>query len=523
VFGYDPQSIIPPAFLSNSSNSEQQGQRFSGNEYPTTNVWISAWCRRTIVFPAKNIDCVYGLKINMKKTATSCEPECAETSNGGQAEIIRLRARIAELEGENRDVAKRLSAEQTILRTLVDNCPFRVYAKDLDSRIIFCNTNMARSIGLPNEQLIGKTDADFFPESLAELYIADERALFASGQPIIGKEEPTMDPVSGEPWWTLTSKVPLRDQDGAIVGLVGIGLDLTERKRLEQDLKKSNVELLALNNKLTEAQNQLLQSEKMASVGQLAAGVAHEINNPIGFVMSNLGSLKVQVEDLLAIIDAFEKTIPALADNADLLADIETAKTEADFEFLRGDMINLINESLDSVQRAKIIVETLRDFSRVDSTEWHYANLEKGLESTLSVVWNEIKSKAEVVKEYAVLPDIECMASQVNQVFMNLLINAAQAIETHGTITVRTGFDEESVWVEIADTGTGIKPEHLTRIFDPFFTTKPVGKGTGLGLSLAYGIVKRHHGHLTVSSAVNEGTVFHLSLPRVRVSGEEHV
>jgi len=452
----------------------------------------------------------------MTKIDQNFAPESATTSCSDQAEIAGLRARIADLERENADIGKRLSVEQTVLRTLVETCPFRVYAKDIESRIIFSNTEMARSVGLTLEQFIGKTDFDFFPESLAKLYIADEQALLASGQPMIGKEEPTMDPVSGEPWWTLTSKVPLRDPDGQIIGLVGIGLDLTERKRLEQDLQKRNTELLALNNKLTEAQSQLLQSEKMASVGQLAAGVAHEINNPIGFVKSNLGSLKVQVEDLLALIDTYEKAIPALVGNADLLANIEMAKTEADFEFLRGDMVNLINESLEGVQRVKTIVENLKDFSRVDTAEWSFANLEQGLENTLSIVWNEIKYKADVVKEYAGLPEIECIASQMNQVFMNLLINAAQAIETHGTITVRTGSDDNTVWVEIEDTGKGIKPEHLNKIFEPFFTTKPVGKGTGLGLSLAYGIVNRHHGRIVVCSEVGKGATFRVSLPRVR-------
>ena len=452
----------------------------------------------------------------MTKIDQNLAPESATTRCGDQAEIAGLRARITDLERENADIGKRLSVEQTVLRTLVETCPFRVYAKDIESRIIFSNTEMARSVGLTLEQLIGKTDFDFFPESLAKLYVADEQALLASGQPMIGKEEPTMDPVSGEPWWTLTSKVPLRDPDGQIIGLVGIGLDLTERKRLEQDLQKRNTELLALNNKLTEAQSQLLQSEKMASVGQLAAGVAHEINNPIGFVKSNLGSLKVQVEDLLALIDTYEKAIPALVGNADLLANIEMAKTEADFEFLRGDMVNLINESLEGVQRVKTIVENLKDFSRVDTAEWSFANLEQGLENTLSIVWNEIKYKADVVKEYAGLPEIECIASQMNQVFMNLLINAAQAIETHGTITARTGSDDNTVWVEIEDTGKGIKPEHLNKIFEPFFTTKPVGKGTGLGLSLAYGIVNRHHGRIVVCSEVDKGATFRVSLPRVR-------
>ena len=469
-------------------------------------------------FSAKNIH-----QKGMRKIDKNGVAEFAGVNSVDRVEIAALQARITELERENKDVEKRLSVEQTVLRTLVETCPFRVFAKDIDSRIIFSNTEMARSVGLTLEQLIGKTDFDFFPESLAKLYIADEQALLASGQAMIGKEEPTMDPVSGVPWWTLTSKVPLKDRDGKIVGLVGIGFDLTERKRQEQDLKKSNAELLALNNKLTEAQNQLLQSEKMASVGQLAAGVAHEINNPIGFVKSNLGSLKGQVEDLLTVIDAYEKVVPVLVGNTDLLASIERVKATADLEFLREDMVNLINESLDGVQRVKTIVENLKDFSRVDATEWHFADLEQGLESTLSIVWSEIRYKAEVLREFAGLPEIECIGSQLNQVFMNLLLNAAHAIETHGTITLRTGFDEKTVWIEVEDTGNGIKPEHLNKIFEPFFTTKPVGKGTGLGLSLAYGIVQRHHGRLVVCSEVTKGTVFRVSLPRVRVHDEQNV
>jgi signal transduction histidine kinase len=298
---------------------------------------------------------------------------------------------------------------------------------------------------------------------------------------------------------------------------MGTTQDISERKQAEEELRKSNDELVAINRQLRDTQNLLLQSDKMASVGQLAAGVAHEINNPIGFVKSNLGCLKGQVEDLLTVIDAYEKAMPALVGNTDLLASIEMAKATADLEFLREDMVNLINESLDGVQRVKTIVENLKDFSRVDATEWHFANLEQGLESTLSIVWSEIRYKAEVLREFAGLPEIECIGSQLNQVFMNLLLNAAHAIETHGTITLRTGFDEKMVWIEVEDTGKGIKPEHMNKIFEPFFTTKPVGKGTGLGLSLAYGIVNRHHGKLDVRSELGKGTVFRVTLPRTRV------
>ncbi|MDH4284272.1 MAG: ATP-binding protein, partial [Gallionellaceae bacterium] len=156
----------------------------------------------------------------------------------------------------------------------------------------------------------------------------------------------------------------------------------------------------------------------------------------------------------------------------------------------------------------------LKDFSHVDAgEEWHYSDLRKGLDSTLNIVHNEIKYKADVVKEYGELPEVECLSSQLNQVFMNLLVNATHAIEERGTITIRTGQQGEEVWMEVADTGKGIKPEHLTKIFDPFFTTKPVGKGTGLGLSLSYSIVQKHHGRIEVESEVGKGTTFRVWLP----------
>ena len=192
-----------------------------------------------------------------------------------------------------------------------------------------------------------------------------------------------------------------------------------------------------------------------------------------------------------------------------------------DIGYLREDIGNLLEESLDGLQRVKRIVQDLKDFSHVDKSELVWANLETGLDSTLNVVWNELKYKAKVVKEYANTPQIECYPSQLNQVFMNLLINAAHAIEDKGQITIRTGFDENNLWVEVEDTGQGIPPEHLGRIFEPFFTTKPVGKGTGLGLSLAYSIVNKHHGHIEVSSRPGTGTTFRVVLPRSVKSGHE--
>jgi signal transduction histidine kinase len=285
-----------------------------------------------------------------------------------------------------------------------------------------------------------------------------------------------------------------------------------------RELAESVSQLTALNQALQKAHSQLLQSDKMASLGQLAAGVAHEINNPIGFVNANLGTLRGYIDDLLAVLSAYQRAEPALADHPELLSGIATAKAAADLGFMQQDIGQLVAESLDGVQRIKMIVQDLKNFSRVGVVEWRRANLERGLDSTLNMVRNEIKYKAEVIKDYAGIPEIECIGSQLNQVFMNLLVNAAQAIETKGTITIRTGANATQVWVEITDTGKGMPPDISRRIFEPFFTTKPVGQGTGLGLSLAYGIIERHCGSITVESEVGRGTRFLITVPRERMA-----
>lgn len=282
----------------------------------------------------------------------------------------------------------------------------------------------------------------------------------------------------------------------------------TVNETLQQEKERQAI----LIKRLEEAQNQLLQSERMASIGQLAAGVAHEINNPVGFVNSNLGSLQRYVTDMLRLLSVYEKAEGALPGAA--MQEINQVKADIDAEFLREDVANLLVESLDGLKRVTRIVQDLKDFSHVDESERQWADLEAGLESTLRVVWNELKYKAEVIKEFAGIPQVECFAFQLNQVFMNLLINASHAIEGRGTIAVRTGHDDTCVWVEVQDSGRGIKPEHLSRIFEPFFTTKPVGQGTGLGLSLAYGIVKKHDGRIEVKSELGQGTVFRVILPK---------
>jgi len=292
-----------------------------------------------------------------------------------------------------------------------------------------------------------------------------------------------------------------------LVNMVSI---VIENTRLHQEQAARIRALSDMNKKLAETQGQLLQSEKMASIGHLAAGVAHEINNPIGFVYSNLGSLEKYLNDLFAVLEGYEQA----QGDAAKLAEVEALKKKVDMGYLKEDVPALMNESRDGISRVKKIVQNLKDFSHVDtSDELQWTNLHSGIDSTLNIVWNEIKYKAEVNKTYGDIPDIKCLPSELNQVFMNMLVNAAHAIDERGVITIRTGREGDQVWVEIADNGKGIEAEHLKRIFDPFFTTKPVGKGTGLGLSLSYSIVQKHNGHIDVNSEVGKGTAFRVWLP----------
>lgn len=307
-------------------------------------------------------------------------------------------------------------------------------------------------------------------------------------------------------------------EKGAIaIGLISMMIDNIRLHRESQQriakLSDMNNELVLASQQLEKTRTHLMQSEKMASIGQLAAGVAHEINNPIGYVYSNLGALERYVQDAFMMIEQYEQAEGAIADEA-VRAQLKAAREKLDIVFLKEDLRALMNESRDGITRVKKIVQNLQDFSHVDaSDEWYFADLHKGLDSTLNIVNNEIKYKANVIREYGDIPEVECLLSQLNQVFMNLLVNAAQAIEGRGTITIRTGSQGDEVWVEIADTGTSIAPENIKKIFDPFFTTKPIGKGTGLGLSLSYGIIQKHHGRIEVQSEPGKGTTFSMWLP----------
>ena len=314
--------------------------------------------------------------------------------------------------------------------------------------------------------------------------------------------------------WVVDRSTVVRDADGRVLYFDGVLTDINERKIQQLKLAATLAEQKLLNKRLEEAHNQLLQSEKMASIGQLAAGIAHELNNPIGFVHSNLGTLDGYVRDLMEIIAAHDALLDKELPDSPSAGRLRALKAERDFSYIADDIGALLNESKDGLARVRKIVLDLKNFSHAGEEEWQSADLHQGLDSTLNIVWNELKYKCQVVKEYGPLPKVTCMISQLNQVFMNLLVNAGHAIETQGTITIRTSvIDDDRVCVEIRDTGKGMPPEILGRIFEPFFTTKPVGKGTGLGLSLAYGIIEKHHGRIEVDSTPGQGTVFRVILP----------
>jgi len=380
--------------------------------------------------------------------------------------------------------------------------------------VVFVSDNV-RQWGYNPDQLLAGTPAVgglIHPDDLPRIREETNRHI-AAGLSRFAQEYRLVT-ADGQVVWVLGRTTVHFDAEGKAEFYDSVLTDISERKAQQSLMAETLSQQKKLNKRLEEANNQLMQSEKMASIGQLAAGVAHELNNPIGFVNSNLGTLDGYVHDLMAIIASFKAMLCQPGESNPHEDGIRRIMEQHDFTFLKEDIFSLLAESKDGLSRVSKIVQDLKNFSRVGEQEWQEADLHQGLDSTLNIVWNELKYKTKVVKEYGEIPHVFCLISQLNQVFMNLLVNAGHAIETQGTITIRTRRqDDDKVCVEISDTGKGIAPEHLNRIFEPFFTTKPVGKGTGLGLSLSYGIIKRHGGQIEVESDEGRGTTFRLVLP----------
>ncbi|WCN12747.1 HAMP domain-containing protein [Marinomonas mediterranea] len=292
-------------------------------------------------------------------------------------------------------------------------------------------------------------------------------------------------------------------------------LEMRVERRTAQ-LRDNIVKLEEMNEALKQTHAQLIQSEKMASIGTLAAGVAHEINNPVGYVMSNVRMLSEYIEFYREAISKI-RALDIHASESELIASIESMGSwfdEQDIEFIQSDTLDLVKDTVDGTERIRDIVSGLKEFSHSSpDTVMQFANLNEAIERTLKIAHNELKYKSKVVTKLKDIPVVECNVGQIQQVLLNLVINANHSIEENGLIQIQSGVLGSEVFVSVRDNGCGIPAEMKKKIFDPFFTTKEVGKGTGLGLSIVYGIMKDHKGRIDLESTPGKGTKFTLYFP----------
>lgn len=424
----------------------------------------------------------------------------------GQGVDARIIARSMRYAIERKRSEEALAKERDLLHTLLNNLPDRIYFKDARSRFIRISKAVWEQFKIASpKEAIGKTDFDFFAPEHAAIAIKDEQEIMRTGQPILGKVEKEILP-DGTVTWAFTSKFPLKDKRGRIVGNFGISRDITERKRAEEELQRANGELALKQEQLQEAltelqasheaikaaQFQLIQAEKMQSVGRLAAGVAHEVKNPLAILRMG--------------IDYLGKNLPQPDNETNLI----------------------LSDMTEALRRADTIIMGLLDFAATRALDLVPHDLSAVVEQSLALVRHEIGPAIKIVRELArELPPVKLDPNKIKQVFVNVLENAVHAMAEGGTLTVRTGLKELSaqdighdqerrfgeqfragqkvVVAEVLDTGEGIPADKVSKIFDPFFTTKPAGKGTGLGLSVAKKIVELHGGDLDIRNRPEGG------------------
>lgn len=398
---------------------------------------------------------------------------------------------------EERLLEERLNQQLRFTQEIINAIPNPLFYKDRVGHYVGCNRAFEQFFGLTQFELINRSIRGLNPPQLTGgIHARMERECLATNEP--RRYEARLENAAGEQCDMIVTKSTYLSDKGKSGGIVGTLTDISELKHKEAVLKNM--------------QGQVIQQEKMASIGQLAAGVAHEINNPMGFITSNLTSLGKYADRLDEYIAALQKSLYGCEVHQGLV-ELDQLRQRLKVDYIISDVRELVNESLDGANRVRRIVQDLKSFSRVDQVECCQINLNETLETTINIAWNELKYIATLERDFGEIPDIVCYPQQLNQVFLNLLVNAAQAMEKQGNIIVRTWCDKESAFVSVADTGKGMPEEIRSRIFEPFFTTKEVGKGTGLGLSISADIVRKHGGDITVRSEAGAGTVFTVRLP----------
>jgi PAS domain S-box-containing protein len=523
--------------------------------------------------------------------------------------------------------------ERKMLHALIDNIPDFMYVKDLESRFVVANPHVAHAVGaVAPEELLGKSDFDFFPREVANAFYEDEQNVIRSGQPLFNREEKGIDSAGNE-FSILTTKVPVRDGNGQVIGIAGVGRDISVRKRIEDALREAEqkyrgifdnavvgifqctpegrflsvnpalaftfgydspeemvadasdiyhqcyadpkrreefaflvktvgavrnfageavckdgskiwiamsvrairqngavVRLEGMCEDITERnqlREQLLQAQKLESVGQLAAGIAHEINTPTQYIGDNVRFMKEAFQDIRNLLAHYERLL-SLAKSDSLTGEsirkIEEAVKRADAGYLLEEIPKAVDQTLEGVSRVSAIVSAMKEFSHPGTKEKVPLDLNHAIDSTITVARNEWKYVAEMETEFdPALPMIQCLPGEFNQVILNLIVNAAHAIsdvvreggQEKGKITVKTRSLPDSVEIRVQDNGSGIPEEIRGRIFDPFFTTKEIGKGTGQGLAIARSvIVDKHGGTIHFETGMGKGTTFIVRLPR---------
>ncbi|MEM9451261.1 MAG: ATP-binding protein [Cyanobacteria bacterium P01_E01_bin.6] len=416
-----------------------------------------------------------------------------------------------------------------LLQKILDTIPQAIFWKDRQSVYLGCNQNFAHAAGLEDpSKIIGLTDYDLpWTTEEADLYRQHDQLVMTSKTAQYHLME-SQQHADGSHIWCDTNKIPLYDAEGHVIGVMGTFEDVTQRQQYEEALKQKARDLEQFVEELQQKQSKLIQTEKMSGLGQLVAGVAHEINNPVNFIHGNLTYARNYIQDLLAVVKAYREYYPeSRTEIDDLIEDV-------DLDFLLRDLPKLLDSMQVGAHRIHDIVASLRTFSRVDQAEVKDVDIHTGLNSTLMILQGRIKAtpdrpEIQLHKQYGTLPRVKCYAGQLNQVFMNILVNAIDALDERDChrslddmkanpsqlwITTQVIGDRDAVQISIRDNGLGIPESIQRRMFDPFFTTKPVGKGTGLGMSISYQIVvEKHNGTLTCHSTLGQGTEFIIEIP----------